>query len=339
MAKMTNAENATVVSSLAGNQREVESAECRKILTKAERRKMPIATLSPNPHNPRESIDSTVLVGSISRNGYDPSYPIVCDSNGRIYRGHRRHHAVCTIRDDYPELFAELFPDDCVECLVIDDLSEMEGFLLLYDHGESNDRVGLSEWEYVTSVIPNLIKIGIATQTGIAEHFGKSRTWAQQLLAVAKMPKFVRETFKPVLLNYRDELKKTKLRKQDILVVARDYVNFSASDFKSVWATWVDGTHPDSQSVQSKNGGSKEILDYSEWRNSRNLEGTPIVLTELLESAETIASFKMAIEKMSVELENLRKSDLQVELESTKNRLATVESVLTKAQAKRVSAI
>lgn len=342
--KLTNTEAESVVRNVLPSTVSTEDwipEEVRNLEAKGVVTVLPIEGLVTNPDNPRDgnwSDDVADLVGEISRLGYDKSQPVtvLLDSpkkkSGMTLRGNRRLSAILKIRNESPELFGELFPDGTIPAVVFADLTNQERAILTIDHGKGRKRRELNAYELFLAV-RTFVKAGTASQTDIGAHFGKSRSWAQKMTALTKLPKNVVEAFKPALLGKQDE---TNLRIQDILFVARDYANMSKDEFSTVWGTWMDGTHPDSQSAKSrKNGGSghHESIDYSDLKERRNSFDSP-TFVGILES-NGAAGFPAALDAafMSLETDQTFLRDMQDAL--TEKQFADIVGKVQKYRSKQ----
>lgn len=253
-----------------------------------------ISQIKVNPDNPRDGDwqnETADLFKEISRDGYDksqaltvvikasvlPDDPAERDATeATVIRGNRRLTVVQRLAKENPERFAEIFPDGRIPVVVFGNLSKTDRAILTLDFGKGRKRRELNPYEMFLAV-RMIVKAGTSSQADIGVKLGKSRSWAQKMVALSKLPAFVVEAFRPVLLNKLDE---TKLRMQDVLFVSRDYVANSGDAFAAIWTTWVDGTHPDGQAFASARNGQRRAagsIDYADLHDRVNTFDSPIM--------------------------------------------------------------
>jgi hypothetical protein len=282
------------VQDISGDQTAVDSAVIRGVLSRGVPARRKLTELRVNPENPRKEMKTEEIVSSYRRQGYDPTCPILIDESGMILRGHRRFLAAADFIKAVDAATAEsVFPAGEVPVIVCPAVTRTEMLALLVDQGKSGDRKPLTAWEYV-SAVGLFVAEGVATQAFIGDHFGFGRSWAQKMVALCKLPETVRAKFEPALSG---RLTETKLRSNDILTVSRDYHNSTAEQFAGLWAQWENGTHPEGEAYKAEQDaakGRKQMLDYSAFRDNRNV-GCPATLTAFLEANPTAAGFAASL--------------------------------------------
>lgn len=254
-------------------------AQIRRLESRAVVGEMHVDRLRINPNNPRDGEwmnDIDELLKGLKRQGFEKSQPLTVfldtdELTGMIGRGNRRFSAIVRLKSDNPELFAEIFPDGMIPVVMFksDDLTAHERQVLISDFGKGKKRKELNSYELFLAV-RGFVRIGIANRKDIGQQFSRSESWAQKMVALTKLPDYVTTAFKPVLLGKLDE---SRLRMQDVLIVARDYNNLSSEAFAAEWSKWVAGTHPDGEwfkTHQDKGQPKRESLDYSDIRERRN---------------------------------------------------------------------
>lgn len=237
-------------------------ANVATVATTGEPVSLPIMGLTVNPDNPREGYDVENLIHRFRTYGFDPTQPLAIaemdDGTMVAVRGNRRLTGAQWLHDNDPEEFKRIFPEGKIPCILYKGLSKEEIAILAIDHGKGHDRQSLNGFEKFLAVRV-LYRSGSKTQSKIAEIMGCSRAQAQKYIALAKLPKYVRDEFKPVLLNKLDD---TNLRSMDILTVAKYHASESKEKFAETWKAFVDGTHPENQ-VSKKPTKESESIDYS----------------------------------------------------------------------------
>lgn len=301
------------------------------ILRKGKAERVPFSSLKILPTNPREkaSVEKNAarLKAAFLRVGYDPTSVLSIDENGETLRGSSRLTALKSLT---PEELATVLPDGVIPVIRFTGLTPWERQVIINDHGKEGDRQKLTRFELFNGV-RGFVKCNDISVADIGAHYGFGRSWAQKMVALAKMPKEVQEAFRPVLEN---ELTKTHLRMQDILFVARDYGNLNKADFAATWETWVAGTHPDgeafkkSQSAANKTSGPQNV-DLSKVRENVNAFDSETVKNVVnycnaATFATTLDSQVASLERQLAEARELIGAINEKEMIAIRKRLAKV---------------
>lgn len=240
---------------------------------------VPLKDIKPNSANPRspESIKENAgrIRPNMLANKYDQSQPISIDGDTmETVRGDSRLASLLGLNPD--QLAFVLGPDLLVPCIVYHGLTSWERVTLVNDHGKAGNRRELNGVEFFHA-IKNYVFVGDMNAEQIGKHFGRSRSWAQKYMAVAKMPAACQAEFLKVFAGDKESLSKTCLRSQDILVVARDFANARKGFDKSdVWNLWKSGDHPESETgkarAAAKNNGTPTatLIDFGKVQEVAN---------------------------------------------------------------------
>lgn len=368
MTKINMASGDAIVSALIANGAEGETQvnwddkELRILESRGVVGIMPITALRINLDNPRDGdwkSGVAELMDEIKLYGFDKSQPLTVlldtpvepiDPNvpvvptGMVLRGNRRLSALLKMQAEMPDLFATILPDATVPVVTFSNLSATDIASLIVDHGKGRKRLELNSFELFLAVRV-FVKSGTASQADIGRKLGKSRSWAQKMVALTKMPIEVRESFKPVLLNKLDE---TKLRMQDILFVARDYTALSADAFNARWAGYTAGTNPDGQFAQTNAAGSSvnivanEMIDYTDLRgraNSHDSKSLVTILTNVRLGKDFGPTLDATFKSLETELTDLRvaRTTLNATEVAELTELRAVRAVLTESEMAKVT--
>lgn len=158
-----------------------------------------------------QSLNLPKMVQSLKTRGFKPNHPLVVseksDGTLLVLCGNRRTEALELIKEDDSEIFATILPDGKVPCIVNRGLTEEQEILIRLDHSSDEDREPLDEWGEFLSVL-QLMRAGYTGQKDIAAVLGKfnkngdpNRSYIQQRVNLARLPKFVQEEMKLYCLN------------------------------------------------------------------------------------------------------------------------------------------
>jgi len=144
----------------------------------------------------REELRLARLVRSIEEDGV--LTPILRDGP-HVIQGHRRVVAYASLMSTSPEKVLDILPYEERALSKVDRIWQATAV-----HGGS--RLPLSEWEEFRA-IELLYYNGVTDRFQVAAHFGKSAGWAQTRLTLAKLPKFIKDSFRRWLTSESPDVK------------------------------------------------------------------------------------------------------------------------------------